>query len=150
PQDLLEHHFAMRLSKCFMASEGRLSCLTCHNPHAIPTRENSGAYYRKKCLTCHVENSCRAPSQKRMREAQDRCVRCHMPKREVGRISHSALTNHRIVARSDEPLPQQAFQQTTTELPDVIFLNRAGARKLPKLTLLQAYGELMSRAPQYR
>jgi hypothetical protein len=150
PQDLLDHHFAMRLSKCFAASEGRLSCLTCHNPHSIPSRENAGAYYRKKCLTCHAENSCSAPRERRVREASDHCVQCHMPKREIGMISHSALTNHRIVTRSDEALAPQAVRQTASDLPDLIFLNRAGARSAPNLTLLQAYGELVSRAPRYR
>jgi len=73
-----------------------------------------------------------------------------MPKREIRIISHSALTNHRIIARADEALPAKAFEQTTPDLPDLIFLNGTGSRQLPKLTLLQAYGELMAKQPKYR
>ncbi|MGH7246611.1 MAG: tetratricopeptide repeat protein [Pseudomonadota bacterium] len=149
-QDLLEQQFAMQLSKCFLESGGRLRCLTCHDPHAMPAPENAGDYYRRKCLACHTESSCTLPRRQRLREAADHCARCHMPKREVGVVAHSALTNHRIIARPDEPLPAEAFKQTTPDLPDLIFLNRNGARKLPKLTLLQAYGELMGQAPRYR
>lgn len=75
-----------------------------------------------------------------------------MPKRDVGAIAHSALTNHRIPARPDEPLPEAAFEQTTPDLPDLIYLNRPpGARRaaLPQLTLLQVYGELMEKDPAY-
>jgi tetratricopeptide (TPR) repeat protein len=73
-----------------------------------------------------------------------------MPKREVGIISHSALTNHRIIARFGEPLPAAAFQQTAPDLPDLIVLDRRGQKKPPPIVLLQSYGELMGQAPQYR
>jgi predicted Zn-dependent protease len=75
-----------------------------------------------------------------------------MPKRKVEVISHSSLTNHRIPAKPDEPIPEIAFHQTTAALPDLIHLNPAPGRKdspLPPLTLLQAYGELMDRKPEY-
>ncbi len=34
--DLLEHYFSMTLSKCYRSSDGRLSCITCHDPHSSP------------------------------------------------------------------------------------------------------------------
>ena len=30
---LLEHFTLMSLSKCYIATKGRMSCLTCHDPH---------------------------------------------------------------------------------------------------------------------
>ena len=149
PGDLLEHHFSMQLSKCFRESGGKLSCLTCHNPHAAPPRENAAAFYNAKCLQCHQETSCKAPHAERVREANG-CIGCHMPKRDVGFISHSALTNHRIIARPGEPLPNIGFANVTPELPDLIYLNRSGAKPIPQMTLWQAYAELMDRAPQYQ
>ena len=71
-----------------------------------------------------------------------------MPKREVGFIAHSALTNHRIVRSPGQALPAAAFAQTTEALPDLVHFNRA-AKPLPVVTLLQAYGELMERHPPY-
>lgn len=150
--DLLEHHFSMQLSKCFLATGGRLSCLTCHQIHSTTPPAEAGAYYRGRCLTCHTETACKLTKAQR-RQRDDHCTDCHMPKRDVRLIAHSALTNHRIVARADEPLPEAAFHQTTADLPDLVYLNRsthADRASLPPVMLLQAYGELMDRDPDYR
>jgi Flp pilus assembly protein TadD len=75
-----------------------------------------------------------------------------MPKREIGFIAHSSLTNHRIPVRPDEPFPDATFSQTTTSLPDLIHLNPAPGKKdvlPPLLTLLQAYGELAAYRSNY-
>lgn len=79
-----------------------------------------------------------------------------MPKRDIQTISHSTATNHRIVARPDEPFPDVTFKQTTAALPDLIHLNPARratsageADPLPLLTLLSAYGELSENKPEY-
>jgi predicted Zn-dependent protease len=63
------------------------------------------------------------------------------------------MTSHRIMARPDEPLPEVAFHQTTSAMPDLIHLSAVPGQKdgaIPSLTLLQAYGELMDKAPEYR
>lgn len=149
PSELLEHNFSLSLSKCYRESGGRMSCLSCHDPHAMPAKETAARYYETKCLGCHTAASCKLPATERAKEAQS-CIGCHMPKAEVGFISHSALTNHRIIRRAGEPLPAAAYRQTTPDLPDLIYLNRSGSKPVPPLMLLQAYGELSGRAPQYR
>ena len=149
--DLLEHHFSMQLSRCYRASDGRLSCLTCHQIHSMPRPTETAAYYRARCLTCHTGSSCRLPRPQRLAGADD-CAGCHMPKRPVEVIAHSALTNHRIIARPDEPLPDEAFAQTTPDLPDLVYVNRpprATQASFPPIMLLQAYGELMEKDPAY-
>jgi len=152
--DLLEHNFSMVLSKCYQSSGGRLSCLTCHDPHIQPSKREAPAYYRKKCLSCHTEKSCAVPLEPRLRKtpAND-CAGCHMPKRDVKKIAHSALTNHRIVAEEEEPYPEVAFHMSTSALPDLVHLNRVPAKgniSPPALTLLEAYGELVNSHPEYR
>ena len=150
--DLLEHHFSMQLSKCFRASGGKLSCLTCHQIHSMPPAAETAAYYRGRCLRCHAEVACKLTKAQR-RQHNDDCTDCHMPKRDVRLIAHSALTNHRIVAKPDEPLPETAFHRTTADLPDLVYLNRSAdtdRASLPPIMLLQAYGELMDRDPEYR
>ena len=150
--DLLEHHFSMHISQCYRASGGRLTCLTCHQIHAMPRPSEAAAYYRARCLTCHSETSCKLPKPRRVREADD-CVSCHMPKREVQIIAHSALTNHRIPARPGEPLPEAAFAQSTPGMPGLIFWNSppdSKAQVLPPIMLLEAYGELMDKKPNYQ
>ena len=142
---LLEHYSLMVLSKCYRSSAGRMSCLTCHDPHAQPGSD-AASYYRKRCLGCHTETSCSLPLVARRRKAPpDDCAGCHMPKQSLTLISHSALTNHRIVAYEGEPYPEEAFHQTSPELPDLVHVNAVPGegKALSPLVLLQAYGELM-------
>lgn len=152
--DLLEHYFSMTLSKCYRSSGGRLSCISCHDPHVEPAREDAPAYYRGKCLACHTEKSCALPLGIRQRKAPpDDCAGCHMPKREVPVIAHAVLTNHRIVAEAEEPYPDAAFHMTTPRLPDLVHLTEIPGQRddsiLPTV-LLQAYGQSMEAHPEYR
>jgi tetratricopeptide (TPR) repeat protein len=151
--DLLEHYYSMTLSKCYRESGSKLRCISCHDPHAQPSREEAPAYFKTKCLACHTEKSCTLPLEVRQHNTPpDDCAGCHMPKRDVREISHSSITNHRILARADEPFPEAAFHQTTSALPDLIHLNPAPGQKdtpPPAPTLLQAYGELADKHPEY-
>jgi hypothetical protein len=152
-RDHLQHYYAMTLSKCYRASAGGLRCISCHDPHVQPSPQEAPAYFDQKCLRCHNERSCTLSLEVRQQtNPADDCVRCHMPKRDIGFIAHSSLTNHRIPTRPDEPFPDSTFSQTTTSLPDLIHVNPAPGKKdvLPPLvTLLQAYGELAAYQPNY-
>jgi hypothetical protein len=151
--DHVEHYYSMTLSKCYRASAGQLRCITCHDPHVEPSREEAPAYFASKCLTCHTNQSCKVPLESRMqRKPANDCTGCHMPKRDIQVISHSSATNHRIVARPDEPFPDATFLQTTALLPDLIHLDPVPGQESvppPLLTLLAAYGELAESRPQY-
>ena len=151
--DLLEHYLSMRLSKCYLKSRGRLSCISCHNPHLQPSQQEAPAYFRQKCLACHTEKSCAVPlSIRQHKTPPDDCAGCHMPKRDVTLISHSVLTNHRIVAQAEEPFPEVAFHMTTAQLPDLVYLsaNPAKENAPSPLMLLQAYGQVMLAHSEYR
>ena len=75
-----------------------------------------------------------------------------MPKRDVRVISHSVLTNHRIVADAGEPFPDVAFHMNTALLPDLIHLSAVPGRQASpnQLTLLRAYGQIMLSHSEYR
>ncbi|MDQ2840942.1 MAG: hypothetical protein M3Y72_07890 [Acidobacteriota bacterium] len=138
--DLLEHNTAMKDSRCFLESRGRLSCLTCHDAHVQPGPNESVAYFRAKCFTCHTDESCHVPvKQRAAQNPADNCTGCHMPKREVAGIAHSALTNHRIPARTDEPMPEAP---KVNKLGLIVVNEPAGNATVPDDTLLRAYGEL--------
>lgn len=150
-EDLLQHYSSMVLSKCYRESRRRLSCITCHSPHSEPIPQQASAYYRRKCLGCHTERSCALPAAERERSG-DHCSGCHLPKRDIRTIAHSALTNHRIMARLEQPLPEVAFQSSTV-LPSLVHVNAVPGRQsqpVPQLTQLQVYGELLSLHPDYR
>jgi hypothetical protein len=141
---LLEHYFSMTLSQCFRSSSGRLRCTTCHDPHTQPASTEAASYYRSKCLTCHQPSSCKSPPEDRAKTTPaDNCAFCHMPRQTVTTITHAALTNHRIAARADEPLPDAAFRANTNA--GLIDLTAsAGDHPRPDpITLLQAYATLI-------
>jgi hypothetical protein len=152
--DLLEHYFSMTLSKCYRGSGGRLGCVTCHDPHVEPPKQEAPVYYREKCLACHSEKSCALPVAVRQRKTPaDDCAGCHMPKRGVQVIAHAVLTNHRIVAQAEEPYPETAFHMTSPQLPDLVHLSAIPGKhdeKISPLILLQAYGQLTTPSPEYR
>jgi hypothetical protein len=151
--DLLEHYLSMRLSKCYLRSNGRLNCISCHDPHVQPSQQEAPEYFRQKCLACHTETSCVVPMSLRQRQTPpDDCTGCHMPKRDVNVISHSVLTNHRIVAEAEEPFPDAAFHMTTPQLPDLVHLSANPAKQdTPSpLIRLQAYAQVVLAHPDYR
>jgi hypothetical protein len=70
-------------SRCFQRSAGKLSCLTCHDPHEAG-RGSDPAFYRARCLGCHSAAH---------RQKAD-CTACHMPAMRAS--SHLAFRNHQI------------------------------------------------------
>ena len=73
-----------------------------------------------------------------------------MPKRATAQIAHSALTNHRIIARPDEPLPERYIARFA-DLPGIVYINGPAGQtesRLPLVTKLTAYGELAAQQPQ--
>lgn len=78
----------------------------------------------------------------------DDCIACHMPKRKVAVISHSALTNHRIPARPDEALPEEKPNRES----ELVLVNEppGTTASVPEITLLRAYSEVASRQPGYQ
>lgn len=150
----LQYYTLMTLSRCYLASRGKLSCITCHDPHREPKGAEAVAFYRSRCLQCHTESSCTIPlSERRLHNPPDDCAGCHMPRQNLKGIAHSALTDHRIIAYPGEPFPEVTFHQTTPSLPDLVHIDAIpGSRMNPisSVTLFQAYGQLMSDHPEYR
>ncbi|MHC4880908.1 MAG: multiheme c-type cytochrome, partial [Planctomycetota bacterium] len=46
----ISHVLQMHDSRCFAESEGRLGCISCHDPHRIPAADEKFEFYRQRCL----------------------------------------------------------------------------------------------------
>ena len=149
---LLEHYYSMTLSKCYRAS-GKLGCQSCHDPHVQPSAVEAPKYFRVKCLQCHSETSCALSIQQRIaQQLQDSCASCHMAKRPALTVSHSTLTDHRILRVASEPYPDSAFVESVAGT-GFIHVNPVPGDKqsIPQVLLLKAYRkELMRGALQFK
>jgi hypothetical protein len=86
-------------SKCFDATDARMACSACHDPHG--PLETNAARYDAKCSACHSV----AAHTKTCTVAKVNCVTCHMPKMELPG-AHARFTDHQIrIARAGEPYP---------------------------------------------
>jgi len=70
-------------SQCFRKSGGKLTCLTCHDPHELEKKPIS--FYNSRCTECHAKTA---------RVCQANCVDCHMPL--VSPQANLQFTNHWI------------------------------------------------------
>jgi hypothetical protein len=150
----LEHYTLMISSQCYRSSGGRLSCLTCHDPHVQPSPAEAPATYRSKCLACHTDASCKLTLAERHQSTPpDNCIGCHMPKQPLGLIAHSALTNHRIIRDAKEPFPKGVLDRQAAGRDGLIDLDApgGGSPSTPSpLMVLVAYEQLMGDHPEYQ
>jgi tetratricopeptide (TPR) repeat protein len=108
PDRFVGHVEQMHLSRCYTGSLGKLGCISCHDPHRLPEEASKAKYYRRRCLECHGEASCKLPlDERRARGADDSCIACHMPRAHT-QIQHAAATDHRIPRSSDAPVQRPA------------------------------------------
>jgi hypothetical protein len=90
---------ALAASKCYKLSEGRLSCLSCHNPHARVSTDR--AAYNRVCQGCHSGK----PAAQTLCPVNRKsgCVSCHMPAQHMPDPAEVKFHSHLIKAYTQEP-----------------------------------------------
>ncbi|HLJ98133.1 MAG TPA: tetratricopeptide repeat protein [Gemmataceae bacterium] len=117
------HTEQVYVSRCFQQSQGRLGCISCHDPHVLPESDHRAEHYRRRCLTCHEKQGCtQVVSLRSATVPADNCVQCHMA-RTGSRIVHRAVTDHRIRRKPDaDGRPQDSPRRLFPgEIPLVLF-----------------------------
>ncbi|MCB9949634.1 MAG: hypothetical protein H6824_01485 [Planctomycetaceae bacterium] len=152
----VNHVQQMRDSRCFMGSNGEMGCISCHDPHSVPTVENRAEFFRSRCLNCHANEDCGEEMPKRM-IVEDSCVDCHMPSLASHNMAHVAQTDHRVLKRPTDSLGDEgkdpaarglvlfgemrnqlseAEQKRGLGLGSYVYLTRKGIPVPPQLTAL--------------
>jgi hypothetical protein len=111
----VNHVQQMRASVCFTASDQRLGCISCHDPHRVPAESEREQFYRDKCLSCHVTDDCNTDPVLRDSN-RDSCITCHMPRNGTSNISHISQTDHRILKHATESKPAATNPDVTIPL----------------------------------
>ena len=94
--EIVNAAYRLRRSACFLQSNEKLTCTTCHNPHDALRGEPAQMHYNGVCRQCHS-----AVAGAQHRGAAD-CVDCHMPKRRTEDVIHVVVTDHYIQRRKPE------------------------------------------------
>lgn len=96
-------------SRCYLESGQKLSCVTCHDPHA-PAASQSTETFESKCLQCHGGSSELASEQSICPKSPNSgCIECHLPKIEVNKHVH--FSDHWIRIRENDPQPARSVSQ---------------------------------------
>jgi hypothetical protein len=74
------HFEQLAQSRCWRASQGKVWCGTCHDPHGAKVD------VEQRCSGCHACG----------KKFQNNCVTCHMPRTPAITVQHAAFTDHSI------------------------------------------------------
>lgn len=135
----------MESSQCYIQSDGRLGCTSCHDPHGTPTLENRVEFYRQSCLKCHSSDTspCTKPEVERRKiTSKDSCIACHMPPLQAGDVPHTAQTDHRILRDSHSGDKQEG------EAVHVFTFFDDADQRVPQTAATRAVGILMSQVAE--
>jgi hypothetical protein len=88
--------WGLERSACYLRSDGKLSCKSCHDPHTDAVQDDG--HYERKCLSCHSRGAAGpavTPAALCKIRPDSGCVPCHM-RRDDKAMLHMTFTDHQI------------------------------------------------------
>lgn len=112
--EIVSAAYRLRRSACFLKSNGKLLCTTCHNPHEAPRGAEAERHYTGVCRQCHAAALSKLTAEGKHTSAGG-CADCHMPKRRTEDVVHVVATDHYIQRRkpAGDLLAERAERQET-------------------------------------
>lgn len=132
----------MLASRCYQRSDGRLGCISCHDPHRIPAADERVEFFRRQCRECHspAESDCTISRPERLKESpEDSCIQCHMPSMGASDVPHTSQTDHRVLRSYDRQKPAM-----TSPMRLEVF----DEKNLPREAIQRAYGLMLAEVAQ--
>ncbi len=133
--------YRLRQSRCFVKSQGKLSCDTCHNPHRVERGAEMAARQARVCRQCHAAaQGTVAPIDSLIAAGKHTdsadCAGCHMPKRRAEDTPGMVMTDHLIqrgppaktlLAEFPERAPEEYRGEVTPYYPSPLPKDAASA-----------------------
>lgn len=94
--EIVNAAYRLRQSACYLKSQGKMLCTTCHSAHSAPRGADAAKHYDKSCRQCHSGPLSKASHTAESGQTVTGCVQCHMPKRRTEDVIHVAMTDHLI------------------------------------------------------
>ena len=132
--------YRLRRSPCFIRSQGKMTCTTCHDPHHAPRGEEAVRHYRERCLDCHPKVSPPVHPQ----PGESDCVSCHMPQRRTQDAVHVVMTDHFIQLRPPARDLLAPLEEDHSPKPDEVVLHRPDALPASEREIYWGLGQIRS------
>lgn len=132
----------MYSSKCYTATDGALTCLSCHDGHQVLRNEQAALAFRSRCVECHSAEDAGCTETSAARRATvpaDSCTACHMPKFPAEDV-HASQTDHRILKRPAVINPEGPRSGPVAHGPKRALLFHEPGAVVPRLEVDRARG----------